>query len=159
MLFDYLYELGVDGFMISPAFGYASVCQSDPQGAERIFMTRAGGAREVPRRANAAAAVPADGLADLHGVPLRPAGIGLCRLGQSHLQRSRLARPLLPAWATPTTRPIANWSTRPTGASSGPAGDPRCEHCLVHCGFEPAAVLSAHKGLRDMVRMAMWQMT
>ena len=25
VLFDYLYELGVDGFMISPAFGYAAV--------------------------------------------------------------------------------------------------------------------------------------
>ena len=41
----------------------------------------------------------------------------------------------------------------------GPAGDPRCAHCLVPCGFEPAAVLSAQKGLRDAVRMAMWQMT
>ena len=29
----------------------------------------------------------------------------------------------------------------------------------MHCGFEPAAVLTAHKGLRDVVRMAMWQMT
>ena len=44
-------------------------------------------------------------------------------------------------------------------AGLGPGGDPRCEHCLVHCGFEPAAVLLAHKGLRDMVRMAVWQMT
>jgi hypothetical protein len=41
----------------------------------------------------------------------------------------------------------------------GPEGDPRCEHCLVHCGFEPAAVLQAHKGFRDVVRMAVWQMT
>ncbi len=40
VLFDYLYELGVDGFMISPAFGYASVGASDPQNAASIFMTR-----------------------------------------------------------------------------------------------------------------------
>ena len=32
VLFDYLYELGVDGFMISPAFGYESVAASNPQG-------------------------------------------------------------------------------------------------------------------------------
>ena len=41
----------------------------------------------------------------------------------------------------------------------GPGGDPRCEHCLVHSGFEPAAVLSAQKGFRDVLRMAVWQMT
>jgi hopanoid biosynthesis associated radical SAM protein HpnH len=40
VLFDYLYELGVGGFMISPAFGYASVRDADPGGATRIFMTR-----------------------------------------------------------------------------------------------------------------------
>jgi hypothetical protein len=41
----------------------------------------------------------------------------------------------------------------------GPGGDPRCEHCLVHCGFEPAAVLLARKSLADVARMAVWQMT
>ncbi len=41
----------------------------------------------------------------------------------------------------------------------GPGGDPRCEHCLVHCGFEPAAVLSSEKSFRDVVKMAVWQMT
>jgi hypothetical protein len=41
----------------------------------------------------------------------------------------------------------------------GPAGDPRCRDCLVHCGFEPAAVLAANKRFRDVLRMAVWQMT
>ncbi len=41
----------------------------------------------------------------------------------------------------------------------GPSGDPRCADCLVHCGFEPAAVLSPDKGFRDLLRMALWQMT
>ena len=40
VLFGYLEELGVDGLMISPAFGYAAVCEANPDGAERIFMTR-----------------------------------------------------------------------------------------------------------------------
>ena len=44
-------------------------------------------------------------------------------------------------------------------SSLGPGADPRCEHCLVHCGFEPAAVLSANRHLSDMMRMAVWQMT
>ena len=40
----------------------------------------------------------------------------------------------------------------------GPDGDPRCRHCLVHCGFEPAAVL-AGGGIRDMLKMALWQIS
>jgi hypothetical protein len=41
----------------------------------------------------------------------------------------------------------------------GPAADPRCRDCLVHCGFEPAAVLTANKRFSDVFRMAVWQMT
>ena len=41
----------------------------------------------------------------------------------------------------------------------GPGADPRCEHCLVHCGFEPAAVLGANRRVRDVLKIAMWQMT
>ena len=40
MLFGYLTELGVDGFMIAPAYGYQAVREGDPAGAERIFLTR-----------------------------------------------------------------------------------------------------------------------
>ena len=36
----YLTELGVDGFMIAPAYGYEAVREGDPAGAERIFLTR-----------------------------------------------------------------------------------------------------------------------
>ena len=40
----------------------------------------------------------------------------------------------------------------------GPGNDPRCEHCKMHCGFEPAAVLAANHGVRDAMKMAMWQL-
>ena len=101
VLFDYLHELDVDGFMISPAFGYASVCTSDPGSAAGYLHDARRGPREVPRRPDDAGAVPADGLADLHGVFARPAGIDLRRLGESDVQRSRLARPLLSAGRRP----------------------------------------------------------
>src|SRR5262245_33644887 len=39
-LFAYLTRLGVDGFMISPAYGYVAVHETNPQGAAEIFMTR-----------------------------------------------------------------------------------------------------------------------
>ena len=37
VLFDYLHELGVDGFMISPAFGYAAVARGRSAAARRAF--------------------------------------------------------------------------------------------------------------------------
>src|SRR5262249_5907671 len=39
-LFAYLTKLGVDGFMLSPAYGYTAVQETNPQGAAEIFLTR-----------------------------------------------------------------------------------------------------------------------
>jgi len=158
VLFDYLYELGVDGFMISPAFGYESVAASNPQGARQIFMTRA----EVHEKFRTARTL-------LRRFRLTASPIYMEFLcGQRELECA--------AWANPTYN-VRGWRgpcyllgdahyetyRELVGATDwrqlGPSGDSRCAHCLMHCGFEPAAVLTAHKGLRDVVRMAMWQMT
>ena len=158
VLFGYLDELGVDGLMISPAFGYASVCEGDPPGAAQIFMTR----EEVRQKFDAAG-------------PL----LARFRLSASpiYMEFLRGRRELAcAAWANPTYN-VRGWrgpcyllgdahyqSYRELIDSTdwsrlGPGGDPRCEHCLVHCGFEPAAVLLARKGIGDVLRMAVWQMT
>src|SRR5208282_2358257 len=39
-LYAYLTRLGVDGFMLSPAYGYTAVHKTNPTGAAEIFMTR-----------------------------------------------------------------------------------------------------------------------
>src|SRR5438876_427412 len=39
-LYAFLTKLGVDGFMLSPAYGYTAVQQTNPQGAAEIFLTR-----------------------------------------------------------------------------------------------------------------------
>src|ERR1700722_9668051 len=39
-LYAYLTKLGVDGFMLSPAYGYAAVKSTNPNGAAEIFLTR-----------------------------------------------------------------------------------------------------------------------
>ena len=96
--------------------------------------------------------------AALPGFPLRRARVGLRRLGQSHPQRPRLAKALLPASPTPITGRYAELIAPTDWAAVGPGNDPRCEHCLMHCGFEPAAVLAANRRLRDMAKMAVWQM-
>jgi hopanoid biosynthesis associated radical SAM protein HpnH len=158
VLFDYLYELGVDGFMISPAFGYTSVRESSPQGGATIFMTR----QEVHAKFRAA-----EPLLRRFRLTASPIYMEFLR-GERELDCA--------AWANPTYN-VQGWrgpcyllgdahyaSYRELVDATdwdrlGPAGDPRCAHCLVHCGFEPAAVLLAHKGFRDVVRMAVWQMT
>ena len=40
LLLSFLTELGVDGFMMSPAYSYAAVQQTNPDGAQEIFLTR-----------------------------------------------------------------------------------------------------------------------
>ena len=37
--------------------------------------------------------------------------------------------------------------------------DPRCEHCMVHCGYEPSAALGVNARLGDSLKMLMWQLT
>src|SRR5271157_6003400 len=39
-LYAYLTRLGVDGFMLSPAYGYTAVQETNPEGAAEIFLTR-----------------------------------------------------------------------------------------------------------------------
>ena len=40
----------------------------------------------------------------------------------------------------------------------GHGKDPRCEHCMVHCGFEPSAALGVNSKLGDSLKMLMWQL-
>ena len=38
----------------------------------------------------------------------------------------------------------------------GPGNDPRCEHCGIHCGFEPSATLASTASVRETVRSLAW---
>ena len=38
----------------------------------------------------------------------------------------------------------------------GHGNDPRCEHCLVHCGYEPSAALGINSKLMDTVKLVTW---
>ena len=38
----------------------------------------------------------------------------------------------------------------------GRGADERCEHCMVHCGYEPTAALGVNSTLGDSLRMAAW---
>ena len=41
----------------------------------------------------------------------------------------------------------------------GAGKDERCDHCLVHCGFEPSAALGVNGKLGDSLKMLMWQLS
>ena len=157
VLFGFLAELGVDVFMISPAYGYEAVERSRA-GQDRLFMTR----DEVHAKFREARAL-------LSRFKLAASPIYLDFLcGQRELTCAAWANPTrnVRGWKGPCYLVTdAHWATyrelleATDWDNLGPGQDPRCEHCLVHCGFEPAAVLAANRHLRDAWSMARWQMS
>lgn len=147
-LFTYLATLGVDGHTISPGYGFEDAAKSmikrkkgEP---ENFFLTREDTIHKF-----------ADAEAWGRKFPILGTPIYLEFLaGKRDLACS--------AWAIPT-RNIRGWrgpcylvadahyssyaelleSTdwSRLGRPGGRAVDPRCEHCMVHCGFEPTASL------------------
>lgn len=158
VLFEYLTQLRVDGFMLSPSYGYEAVARDRPERAAEIFMTR----EEIHAKFREAREL-------LQGFNLvtSPLYLDFLRGGRE-----------LPcaAWASPTYN-IRGWKgpcylvtdrhysrfadllAETEWDRLGAGGDPRCQHCLVHCGFEPAAVLSTEKSFRDVLKMALWQLS
>jgi len=156
LLFEYLSHFDVNGLMLSPAYGYQAVHEDRAIAADEVFMTRP----EIHEKFRQIREL-------VHEYRLVTSPLYfdfLC--GQRDLRCA--------AWANPTYN-VRGWKgpcylitdrhydtyreliDQTDWDQLGPGQDPRCEHCLVHCGFEPAAVLSA-KG-RDVARMAVWQMT
>lgn len=155
VLFQYLAELRVDGFMISPAYGYEAVSR-ERRGSEQIFMTR----EEVHAKFR-----QARGLLGAFNLVTSPLYLDfLC--GDRELPCAAWANPTynIRGWKGPcylvTDRHYARFADLLAETEWGrlaSGGDPRCHDCLVHCGFEPAAVLAAEKSLRDVLKMALWQ--
>ncbi len=157
-LFSYLTRLGVDGFMLSPAYGYQAVQQTNPTGAAEIFMTRddvRAKFQEVDRL------------------------LGKYKLSSSPIYLEFLSgkRELsCTAWGNPT-RNVKGWKgpcylitdkhhatfqellDNTPWENYGRGNDPRCEHCMVHCGYEATAALGVNKKFGDMLKMMMWQLS
>jgi hopanoid biosynthesis associated radical SAM protein HpnH len=158
VMLAYLTELKVDGFMISPAYGYAAVHQTNPGGAQEIFMTR----DDVQQKFAAAKKM------------LKQYKLSTSPIYLEFLSGERDLR--CAAWANPT-RNIRGWKgpcylitdthhktygdlvQLTDWDKLGRGNDPRCEHCMVHCGFEPAAVLGVNSKLGDTLKMALWQLS
>jgi hopanoid biosynthesis associated radical SAM protein HpnH len=148
-LFEYLKQFNVDGHQIAPAYGYSAVDDRE------IFMTR----DEVHEKFRDFARV-----AEKYAVRQTPLYLEFLR-GERDFPCT--------AWGNPTYN-VKGWKgpcylitdghyktfealmTETPWESYGPGNDPRCEHCMVHCGFEPSAALGINAGLADNLKMLAW---
>ena len=150
-LAEQLHAIGIDGMMIAPGYGYDAV-QNNP-----FFLNRT----EIHELFN----------------EVRQK-MGRFRITTTPIYFDFLCgiRPLpCAAWANPT-RNVKGWKSpcylvtdqhyetfqdfiKETDWSKiGFGNDPRCLDCMMHCGYEPAAVLFSNR-LHDLVRMVFWQMS
>lgn len=148
-LFAYLTQFGVDGHQIAPAYGYSAVDDRE------IFMTR-DDIREKFR--------DFDRVAKKYNVKQTPMYLDFLQ-GRKELPCT--------AWGNPTYN-IKGWKgpcylitdghyktfeqlmTHTPWEAYGPGNDPRCEHCMMHCGFEPSAALGINAGLADNLKLISW---
>jgi hopanoid biosynthesis associated radical SAM protein HpnH len=157
-LYAYLTKLDVDGFMLAPAYGYKAVCETNPEGAAEIFLTR----DDIRAKFREAEQL-----------------LKKYRMNNSPIYLEFLAgkRELsCTAWANPT-RNIKGWKgpcyliteehyatyqelmdTTEWG-DYGPGKDSRCDHCMMHCGFEMTAALGVNKKFGDSYKMLKWQLS
>jgi hopanoid biosynthesis associated radical SAM protein HpnH len=156
-LFSFLTKLGVDGFMLSPAYGYAAVQETNPTGAAEIFLTR----DDIRAKFR-----EAEKLLAKHRMMSSPVYLEFLS-GKRELTCT--------AWGNPT-RNVKGWKgpcyliTDEHHATFrglmedtpweeyGRGKDPRCEHCMVHCGYEPSAALGVNKKMGDSLKMLLWQL-
>ena len=157
-LYAYLTTLGVDGFLLSPAYGYTAVCETNPQGAAEIFLTRA------DIRAKFREAEP---LLKKYRVNNTPVYLEFLA-GKREMQCT--------AWGNPT-RNVKGWKgpcylitdehhatfqdllDKTDWDRYGHGNDPRCEHCMAHCGYEASVALGVNGRFGDSLKMLMWQLS
>jgi hopanoid biosynthesis associated radical SAM protein HpnH len=157
-LYAYLTKLGVDGFLLSPAYGYAAVHATNPTGAAEIFLTR----DDIRAKFR-----EAQGLLKKYRMRNSPIYLEFLA-GKRELTCT--------AWGNPT-RNVKGWKgpcylitdahhetfddlmNKTDWNAYGHGKDPRCEHCMVHCGFEPSAALGVDGKFGDTLKMVAWQMS
>ncbi|HEY7329208.1 MAG TPA: adenosyl-hopene transferase HpnH [Gemmataceae bacterium] len=157
-LFAYLTKLKVDGFMLSPAYGYTAVQRTNPKGAAEIFLTR----DDIRAKFRAA-----EKLLSKYRMMSSPVYLEFLS-GKRELTCT--------AWGNPT-RNVKGWKgpcylitdehhetfhdlmENTDWHNYGYGKDPRCEHCMVHCGYEPSAALGVNKRMGDTLKMLMWQIS
>jgi len=150
-MYAFLTSIGVDGFMISPGYGYSAV------GDKSMFMTR----DDIREKFRAAEAM------------FRKYKFNTSPIYLEFLQGKRELT--CTAWASPT-RNVKGWKgpcylitdihhasfddliEKTPWEKYGYGNDPRCENCMMHSGYETAAALGVNSRLGDTLKMIKWQL-
>jgi hopanoid biosynthesis associated radical SAM protein HpnH len=149
-LFEYLEPFGVDGHLLSPAYAYSAV------GAREIFLTR----EEVREKFR-----DIDRLFKRFKLNSSPAYLEFLK-GDRELPCTAWGNPTynVKGWKGPcylitdahhkTFEELMNQTPWEQYGPGGP--DPRCQDCMVHCGYEPSAALGINARLGDSFKMLSW---
>jgi hopanoid biosynthesis associated radical SAM protein HpnH len=148
-LFEYLETLGVDGHTISPGYEYSAVQTRE------IFLDRAMVRDKFKRIKQLSKRFP------VNATPVYAEFLA----GERELMCTAWGNPTynVKGWKGPCYlitdghyRTFEQLMTETPWESYGHGNDPRCEHCMVHCGFEPSAALGINAGIADNLKMLAW---
>ena len=151
MLFSRLQDLGVDGLLVAPGFGYEAV-------GEKLFLER----KDIERKFEQVYE-----MSRKYRFYSTPMYLKFLK-GEKKLECT--------PWGNPTRNPQgwkapcylitdAHYPTyremmeKTDWSRYGVGRDERCAQCMMHCGFEPTVVSEVAKSWKDMVEMAVWNMT
>jgi len=151
MLFSRLQDMGVDGLLVAPGFGYEAV-------GEKLFLER----REIEKKFEQVYE-----MSKKYRFYSTPMYLKFLK-GEKRLECT--------PWGNPTRNPHgwkapcylitdAHYPTykemmeKTDWSKYGVGRDERCAQCMMHCGFEPTVVSEISKSWKDMVEMAIWNMT
>ena len=148
-LYTFLAQFKVDGHTISPAYGYSSVNDQE------IFMTR----EDIYEKFK-----DIDKLAKRFPLVSSPVYMDFLK-GERDLPCT--------AWGNPTYN-VKGWKgpcylitdahhetfedlmTKTPWENYGSGNDPRCDQCMVHCGYEPSSAYGINAKLSDPFKTLSW---
>ena len=148
-LLELLEPFKLDGHMLSPAYGYTSVDDRE------IFMTR----DDVHEKFK-----DIERLARRFRLNSTPAYLDFLQ-GKRDLPCTAWGNPTynIMGWRSPCYmiadghfQTFERLMTATPWEKYGPGNDPRCEHCMMHCGFEPSAALGINSRAGDNLRQLRW---
>lgn len=148
-LFEYLVQFEVDGHQLSPAYGYSAVNDRE------IFMTR----DDIHEKFR-----DVDRMFKRFHLNQTPMYLEFLK-GDRDLPCTAWGNPTynVKGWKGPCYlitdahyKTFENLMTQTPWDNYGHGNDPRCEHCMVHCGYEPSAALGINARLADSFKMLSW---
>jgi hopanoid biosynthesis associated radical SAM protein HpnH len=151
MLFSYLTDIGVDGILVAPGFGYEAV-------GEKLFLER----RDIEKKFEQVFEMSKR--FRFYSTPM-------------YLKFLKGERKLdCTPWGNPTRNP-RGWKApcylitdthypsfremmeKTDWSRYGVGRDERCAQCMMHCGFEPTVVNEVGKSWKDILEMIIWNFT